>query len=76
MSNLEGTTTVRLSEGIQRDLQALAEQQRKTTNEVVQEAIQFYLVSSRRKQPESIGLGKSDVTDLSERVDELLWQES
>lgn len=68
-------TTVLLSEATQRNLQALAEQQGKTIDEIMQEAIQLYLVSVQKRQPKSIGIGKSNLTDLSERVDELLWQE-
>jgi len=64
-------TTVLLNEATQRKLQALAEQQGKTIDEVVQEAIQFYLLLAQKKQPKFIGLGKSNLTDLSERVDEL-----
>lgn len=68
-------TTVLLSEATQKNLQALAEQQGKTIDEIMQEAIQFYFLSIQKKQPKSIGIGKSNLTDLSERVDELLWQE-
>ena len=68
-------TTVLLSEATQRNLQALAEQQGRTIDEIMQEAIQLYFQSIQKKRPKSIGLGKSNVTDLSERVDELLWQE-
>jgi predicted transcriptional regulator len=68
-------TTVLLNEVTQRNLQALAEQQGKTIDEIMQEAIQLYFVSVQKKQPKSIGIGKSNLTDLSERVDELLWQE-
>jgi hypothetical protein len=65
-------TTVLLDEATQRNLQALAEQQGKTIDEIMQEAIQLYFVSVQKKQPKSIGLGKSNLTDLSERVDELI----
>lgn len=67
-------TTVLLNETTQRNLQELAEQQGKTIDEVVQDAIQFYILSSQKRQAKSIGIGKSNVGDLSERVDELLWQ--
>ena len=44
-------TTVLLNEATQKDLQALAEQQGKTTDEVVQEAIQFYILSVQKNVP-------------------------
>lgn len=68
-------TTVLLNEATKKDLKELAEQRGKTLDEIVQEAIQFYLVSIQKKQPKSIGIGKSNLTDLSERIDEFLWQE-
>jgi hypothetical protein len=69
-------TTVLLNEATQRNLQALAEQLGKTTDEVVQEAIRFYLLSIQMKHPKLIGIGKSNLTDLSEQVDELTMFET
>ncbi len=67
-------TTVLLNETIQRNLQELAKQQGKTIDEIIQDAIKLYMISAQKKQPQSIGIGKSSVGNLSERVDELLWQ--
>jgi hypothetical protein len=69
-------TTILLNEVTQRNLQELSEQQGKTMDEIVQEAIQFYFLSIKQKQPRSIGLGESNVPDLSERVNELTMFEA
>ena len=69
-------TTILLPDETQQALQILAQQEGKTLDEIVQQAIQFYVSSTQKKKPQSIGMGKSNRTDLSERVDELLWQDS
>jgi len=64
-----------LPDDTEQALQELALQQGKTTADLVQEAIRLYLCTNQKKQPKSIGLGRSNQTNLSERVDALLWQE-
>jgi hypothetical protein len=44
--------------------------------ELIGEAIEAYLESQNRPLPKSIGIGASDRGDLSDRVDDLLWQDS
>ncbi len=67
-------TTVILKEATQKNLQKLAKQQGKTTDEIVQEAIEFYLLAMQKQQPKSSGIGKSNSSDLSERVDVTMFE--
>jgi hypothetical protein len=68
-------TTILLNQAIEQSLRELADQQGKTVNDIVQEAIQLYLQSNSKHPPQSIGMGQSNIGNLSERVDDLLWQE-
>lgn len=67
--------SITLSEETQQLLQELAIQKGKTTQTLIEEAIHLYLSTHHKRQPRSIGMGQSSIPDLSERVDELLWQE-
>jgi hypothetical protein len=48
----------------------------KSEEDLIREAIEAYLESQNRPLPRSIGIGASDRGDLSDRVDDLLWQDS
>ena len=69
-------TTVYLSEEATLALEQLAQQLNRPASELIQDAIDRYLSSSHTPLPHSIGLGASGRGDLSERDEELLWQES
>ncbi|WP_019501131.1 hypothetical protein [Pseudanabaena sp. PCC 6802] len=68
-------TVIHLIEATELALQAIAKHKDKTLSEVVQEIVDEYLWLSKQELPKCIGMGKSGMSDLSERVDELLWQE-
>ncbi|MBW4695131.1 MAG: ribbon-helix-helix domain-containing protein [Lyngbya sp. HA4199-MV5] len=69
-------TTVYLSEEATLALEKLAQQLNRPASELIQDAIERYLSSSQTSLPRSVGLGASGRGDLSERDEELLWQES
>ncbi|MBW4471767.1 MAG: ribbon-helix-helix domain-containing protein [Stenomitos rutilans HA7619-LM2] len=69
-------TTVYLSEEATLALEKLAQQLNRPASELIQDAIDRYLLNSHASLPPSIGLGASGSGDLSERDEELLWQES
>lgn len=66
---------INLPEATETALQDLAAQQGKTTAELIQEAIEQYLSRPNKSLPNCLGIGRSGRSDLSERVDELLWQD-
>jgi len=68
-------TVIYLPAQTEQVLAELAAQNDKTPSEIIQEAIQLYLISKPQKRSKSIGMGKSEISNLSERVDELLWKE-
>jgi hypothetical protein len=72
---MEGTPIV-LPQPLQENLEAIAKNQDKTVLDLVQEALNLYIFALQRIQPKSIGMGESEQSDLSERVDDLLWQDS
>lgn len=65
-----------LPQPLQENLEAIAKVQNKPVVDLVQEALNLYIFALQRSQPQSIGLGNSGYSDLSERIDELLWQDS
>jgi predicted transcriptional regulator len=69
--------TITLSETLQQSLKKIADTQGKSINQVLEEALNLYVASQTTTKPiaKSIGMGSSEITDLSERVDELLWQD-
>lgn len=69
-------TTVSLPEETNAALEQLATQTGRSQTELIQTAIEDYLSRKQRSLPRSIGMGKSGRSDLSERDEELLWQES
>jgi hypothetical protein len=68
-------TIVYLPEQTEQILAQLSAQSDKTPSEIVQEALQLYWVNKPKKRSKCIGIGKSGISNLSERVDELLWKE-
>lgn len=69
-------TTVQLPEQIDRSLDQLAQVTGRSQIELIQEAIEQYLIRQTRSLPHSVGMGSSGVGNLSERDEELLWQEN
>lgn len=67
---------ITLPENLQQSLQEIADAQGRNPKEVLEDALKLYLASQKTGKllPKSIGMGSSEVTNLSERVDELLWQ--
>jgi len=68
-------TVIYLPEETELALQAIASQNGKTPSEIVQEMINQYPFKKKKPRPQCIGMGDSGMTNLSERVDELLWQD-
>jgi ribbon-helix-helix CopG family protein len=64
-------TTVYLPEADYRRLKAMARKQKRTTAELVREAVAQYAGSAAAK-PTSLGIGHSGRGDLSERAEDLL----
>jgi len=69
------STPIVLPQLTQKTLEEIAKNQDKTVEDLVQEAINLYIFALQKVQPQSIGMGNSQYSDLSERVDELLWQD-
>ncbi|NJL41760.1 MAG: ribbon-helix-helix protein, CopG family [Leptolyngbyaceae cyanobacterium SM1_4_3] len=70
------TTTVHLPDEATLALEQLALQTGRSQAELIQEAIADYLSRKRQSLPSSIGMGASGRSDLSERDEELLWQDA
>jgi hypothetical protein len=68
-------TIIYLPEETELALQEIASQKGKTPSEIVQEMVNQYLFKKKKPRPKCIGMGDSGMTNLSERVDELLWQD-
>ena len=68
-------TVIYLPQETEQVLEQLSLQGGKTPSEIIQEAIQLYVVNKKKTLPKCVGMGKSGISDLSERVDELLWKE-
>ena len=66
---------ISISKETQNKINELAKKQGKTTSELVEEMVNLYINQKARKIPKSIGKGRSEVQNLSERVDELLWND-
>ncbi len=66
---------ISISKETQNKINELAKNQGKTTSELVEEMVNLYINQKARKIPKSIGKGRSEVQNLSERVDELLWND-
>lgn len=68
--------TVYLPDETNAALEQLATQMGRSQTELIQAAIEDYLLRNRRSRPRSVGMGTSGRSDLSERDEELLWQEA
>lgn len=68
-------TVIYLPEETELALQEFAKQQGKTPAAIVQEMVNQHFFKKRKPRPKCIGMGDSGMTNLSERVDELLWQD-
>ena len=66
-------TVIYLSQETEQILEQLSAQGCKTPSKIIQEAIQLYIVNQKKTLPKCVGMGKSGISDLSERVDELLY---
>lgn len=68
-------TPIVLPQSLQETLETIARNQDKTVLDLVQEVLNSYVVTLQKVEPKSIGIGESEYSDLSERVDDLLWQD-
>ncbi len=68
-------TIIYLPEETEASLQELANQTGKSVSELIQEVISNYLRQKSQKLPKSVGMGASGRSDLSSKIDELLWTE-
>jgi hypothetical protein len=68
-------TIIYLPEETELALQEIATQKGKTPSEIVQEMVNQYIFKKKKTRHECIGMGDSGMTNFSERVDELLWQD-
>ncbi len=68
-------TIIYLPEETEANLQELAKQTGKSVSELIQEVISNYLTQKAQKLPKSVGMGASGRSDLSSKIDELLWTE-
>lgn len=55
-------------------LEDIARQTGRSRNELIQTAVQDFILRNRQPRPRSIGMGNSGRSDLSQRDEELLWQ--
>ncbi len=68
-------TIIYLPEETEANLQELAKQTGKSVSELIQEVISNYLSQKTQKLPKSVGMGASGRSDLSSKINELLWTE-
>ena len=68
-------TVIYLAEETDFALQEFAKQKGKTPSEIIQEMVNKHFSIKKKPRPQCIGMGDSGMTNLSERVDELLWQD-
>lgn len=68
-------TVIYLPEETETALQEIANQKGKTLSEIIQEIIKEYSLIKKKSLPKCVGMGNSGMSDLSERIDELLWQD-
>ena len=68
-------TIIYLPEETEASLQELANQTGKSVSELIQEVISNYLSQKAQNLPKSVGMGASGRSDLSSKIDELLWIE-
>jgi hypothetical protein len=68
-------TTVYLPEETDLLLKRLARKAGRSQAELIREAIANYIGNENKPLPPSVGMGASGRNDLSERDEELLWEE-
>lgn len=68
-------TTVYLPEEAELVLKKIARQTGRSQAELIREAIEQYIGREQQSLPRSVGMGASGRNDLSERDEELLWEE-
>jgi len=68
-------TVVPLPEILTDSLNQIAQETGRSQAELIREAIEQYLLRHGRSLPHSVGMGASNMGDLSERDEELLWQQ-
>ncbi len=59
---------------LETDLQQIAAREKRPVNEVIQDVLQRFVTENTRAMPSWVGIGEGR-SDLSERVDELLFQD-
>jgi hypothetical protein len=59
---------------LEMDLQQIAAREKCPVNEVIQDALQRFVTENTRPMPSWVGIAEGP-SDLSERVDELLFQD-
>ena len=68
-------TVIYLPEETETVLQEIASQKGKTLSEIIQEIVKEYSLTKNKLLPNCVGMGNSGTSNLSKRVDELLWQD-
>jgi predicted transcriptional regulator len=68
-------TTVYLPTEADLVLKKLSLQTGRSQAELIREAIEQYIMREKQSLPRSLGMGASGRNDLSERDEELLWEE-
>jgi hypothetical protein len=68
-------TQIEFPETLSSALEHLAQQTGRSSLELIQEAVEMYLSQQNSPLPSSIGMGASGRNDLSQRDEELLWQD-
>lgn len=69
-------TTIFADEVLLQEIKEISQEEKRTVAEVMRDAMQQYIKQKRQrdKRLSFIGIGKSPHTDISERHEELLWQ--
>ncbi len=70
--NATMNTHLELSADLEAVLQQIAAREKRDVNDVIQDALQRYAAENSRAMPSWVGIGEG-LSDLSERVDELLF---
>lgn len=71
-------TTIVADEDLLMEIKQVARAEGRSASELIREALEQYIRTKRAKDgrvPSFVGLGKSGRSDISERIDELLWEE-
>jgi hypothetical protein len=68
-------TQIEFPETLNSALERLSHQTGRSFLELIQEAVEIYISQQNSPLPPSIGMGASGRNDLSQRDEELLWQD-